>query len=140
MLEDDLKALRRAVEDLTRAINESTALLVSASLERAAESEQYELELDSTEVSARLVQLREEAAQEALDDAAADQVVQEYKEQCRAMSEPEFRALMMEMSRAGYKDELRAKLAEFNVEKAGDLNGKARESYIDWLVDLAERS
>ena len=122
MLEDDLKALRRAVEDLTQAINESTALLTSASLERAAESEHYELERDITET------------------APLPPSIQPADEQDRVMSEPEFRALMMEMSRAGHKDELRAKLAEFNVEKAGDLNGKARESYIDWLVDLAERS
>jgi hypothetical protein len=123
MLEDDLKALRRAVEELTRAINESTALLTSASLGRAAESKQYELERDTTE-AAPLPPLI----------APVDEVTHQ------TMSEPDFRALMLTMSRAGHKDELRAKLAEYNVEKAGDLKGAARESYIEWLITLAERA
>ena len=90
---------------------------------RAAESEQYELELDTIE-AAPLPPLI----------APVDEATHQ------TMSEPDFRALMLKMSRAGHKDELRSKLAEYNVEKAGDLKGAARESYIEWLITLAERA
>jgi hypothetical protein len=56
------------------------------------------------------------------------------------LSDADFKALMLKMSREGHKDALRAKLAEHNAEKAGDLKGAARESYIEWLITLAERS
>lgn len=122
MLEDDLKTLRRAVEDLTRAINESTALLTSASLERASQSEQYELERDTIEA------------------APLPPLIAPVDEPTPTLSDADFKALMLKMSREGHKDALRAKLAEHNAEKAGDLKGAARESYIEWLITLAERS
>jgi hypothetical protein len=122
MLEDDLKTLRRAVEDLTRAIAESTALLTSASLERASQSEQYELKRDTIEA------------------APLQPLIAPVDEPTPTLSDADFKALMLKMSREGHKDALRAKLAEHNAEKAGDLKGAARESYIEWLITLAERS
>lgn len=123
MLEDDLKALRKAIEALTQAIKDSQQLLIANTVVEPAQAPEPEVKAVEPTPAALppLIAPVDEATHQ-------------------TMSEPDFRALMLKMSRAGHKDELRAKLAEFNVEKAGDLNGKARESYIDWLITLAERA
>ncbi len=132
MLERDILNLRKAIEALTQAIKDSRALLISASLEAAAKSEEE-----------ALVQHMEDSQPpiEAVEPTPADlpQSIDPVDDPAPTLSDADFKALMLKMSRAGHKDALRSKLAEHNAEKAGDLKGAARESYIAWLVELAER-
>tara|TARA_R110000868_G_scaffold373298_1_gene637236 strand:+ start:1217 stop:1567 length:351 start_codon:yes stop_codon:yes gene_type:complete len=115
MLERDISILTRAIEALTKAIKDSQHLIGSPVVEPAPEPE-----VEPT-------------------PAALPPSIDPVDDPAPTLSDPDFRALMLKMSRAGHKDALRSKLAEHNAEKAGDLKGAARESYIAWLVELAER-
>lgn len=119
MLERDISILTRAIEALTKAINDSRPLIGSPVVEPAPEPEVEVVEPTPADLPQSI---------DPVDDPAP------------TLSDADFRALMLGMSRAGHKDALRAKLAEHNAEKAGDLKGAARESYIAWLVDMTERA
>ena len=106
------------------AITDSTSLLTSAALENASQSEQYELELNIDATEAPL-------------PSPIDPTEGQY---VPTLSDEQVKDLLLQMSRAGKSKELKAKLAKLGVGLFSSLKGDARQAFVDWLVDLAERS
>ena len=48
--------------------------------------------------------------------------------------------LCLGLSRDGHRDAIKAKLADLNVGRIGELKGEGYTAFADWAIELAERS
>tara|TARA_R110000868_G_scaffold108240_4_gene295689 strand:+ start:230 stop:583 length:354 start_codon:yes stop_codon:yes gene_type:complete len=117
MLERDISILTRAIEALTKAIKDSQPLIASPVVDPAPEPEAVEPKPADLPPSI-----------DPVDDPAP------------TLSDEQVKDLLLQMSRAGKSKELKAKLAKLGVGLFSSLKGDARQAFVDWLVDLAERS
>jgi len=119
MLESKIKGLTAAVEMLTKAINDSQALLTQPTTEPEPTPKP-----DTTEPTPEPLP----PAIDPVDDPAP------------TLSDADLNGLLLTMSREGHKTTIREKLTGFGVGRVSELNAADREMFVDWLIELGEKA
>ena len=116
MLESKIKELTAAVEMLTKAINDSQALLTQPTTEPEPTPKP-----DTTEPG-------------------PPPTPDPKPEHAPTLSDADLNGLLLTMSREGHKTTIREKLTGFGVDRVSQLDAADRETFIDWLIELGEKA
>ena len=119
MLEDRIKELTAAVEALTAAMLEAQPAKADAPKPKAEKP--------------KVEKTKEEMPKEEKPKAEAPKA--DFK-----MSMDDLTRMCLGLARDGHRDAIKEKLSSLNVNRVGELEGDAFETFSDWAIELAERA
>ena len=121
MLEDQIKKLTAAVEELTAAMLEAQPAKAGAI--KADENKADAIKADKPKVKDKEEKPKAEAPK-------AD-----FK-----MSMDDLTRMCLGLARDGHRDAIKEKLSSLSVNRVGELEGAALDTFSEWAIELAERA